>query len=538
MITRRSSALIIALLVTGSQILGVTGAVGRSPASRSAQGPAGSDISASGSDFDADGYDDLAIGAPGEDVSGQSRAGAVHVLYGSSSGLTATRSQLWHEDRGSIPGSAERGDRFGSAMAAGDFNGDDFGDLAIGVPGEDTGAQPDAGGFIVLFGSASGLTSVGSARHGPSDWTSEDATRWQVGASMAPTFLGNIRSLSVLLVGAPGYRSGQGAAFVLGGAFLLPGPGTGLIGTFVSNDPQDGARCGATVAAGDLDDVSGWDIAFGCPLYDLDAAALITDAGRVLVRSGDDLASLTVVLQDDPEHGDRFGAALAIGSLARTPALVVGSPLEDIDDIVDAGAISIMEGGPTLPGSAQLTAFDIPGAAATGDHYGAAVLIADVGSLGVLPAGGSRSGPSGLIITREGDLVVGAPGRRQNGRIGAGAVYVLYAKDGDLGATIQRWTQDRKNVLDVAESGDHFGATLSAGWFRGTGIIPQDLAIGVPGEDLGSVSNAGAVAVLRGSGDRVTAAGNQFWSQESSGIAEGAQQGDHFGSALPGRDVN
>ena len=82
MITRRSSALIIALLVTGSQILGVTGAVGRSPASRSAQGPAGSDISASGSDFDADGYDDLAIGAPGEDVAGPSRAGAGPVRYG------------------------------------------------------------------------------------------------------------------------------------------------------------------------------------------------------------------------------------------------------------------------------------------------------------------------------------------------------------------------------------------------------------------------------------------------------------------------
>ena len=38
-------------------------------------------------DFNADGYDDLAIGVPGEDLGSITDSGAVQILYGSSSGL-------------------------------------------------------------------------------------------------------------------------------------------------------------------------------------------------------------------------------------------------------------------------------------------------------------------------------------------------------------------------------------------------------------------------------------------------------------------
>ena len=41
-------------------------------------------------DFNGDGRDDLAIGAPAEDVGATVDAGVVHVLYGSAAGLTAT----------------------------------------------------------------------------------------------------------------------------------------------------------------------------------------------------------------------------------------------------------------------------------------------------------------------------------------------------------------------------------------------------------------------------------------------------------------
>ena len=49
----------------------------------------------------------------------------------------------------------EESDQFGSALAAGDFNGDRFDDLAVGAPSETVGAAQSAGAINVLFGSAS-----------------------------------------------------------------------------------------------------------------------------------------------------------------------------------------------------------------------------------------------------------------------------------------------------------------------------------------------------------------------------------------------
>src|SRR6266496_1013289 len=46
-------------------------------------------------DFDGDGFTDLAIGAPFEDVGAVANAGAVTVLYGSPLGLTDDGAQFW-----------------------------------------------------------------------------------------------------------------------------------------------------------------------------------------------------------------------------------------------------------------------------------------------------------------------------------------------------------------------------------------------------------------------------------------------------------
>ena len=91
-------------------------------------------------DFNGDGFADLAIGVPGESVGSVTGAGAVNVIYGSSIGLTATGNQFWTQDKLGIGNSAEPFDRFGDSLAWGDFNGDGFSDLAIGVPYEDVGS--------------------------------------------------------------------------------------------------------------------------------------------------------------------------------------------------------------------------------------------------------------------------------------------------------------------------------------------------------------------------------------------------------------
>src|SRR5215203_3335807 len=63
--------------------------------------------------------------------------------------------------------------------------------------------------------------------------------------------------------------------------------------------------------------------------------------------------------------------------------------------------------------------------------------------------------------------------------------------------------------------------------FNGDGAA--DLAIGAPGEN----SSSGVVHVLYGSATvGLTATGSQLWSQDSPGIAGGAENGDVFGETL------
>ena len=77
---------------------------------------AGAAIGGRGCDFNGDGFDDLAVGVPGDDVNGDEDAGSVHVIYGTGSGLAAAGDQIWHRDRKGINGTTEPGDSFGSRL--------------------------------------------------------------------------------------------------------------------------------------------------------------------------------------------------------------------------------------------------------------------------------------------------------------------------------------------------------------------------------------------------------------------------------------
>ena len=87
--------------------------------------------------------------------------GIVQVLYGTVGGLTATGDQLWRQDVAGVQGGEEPDDRFGYALAAGDFDGDKYVDLAIGVPYEAIGTEDQAGAVNVLYGSSFGLSAAG-----------------------------------------------------------------------------------------------------------------------------------------------------------------------------------------------------------------------------------------------------------------------------------------------------------------------------------------------------------------------------------------
>jgi FG-GAP repeat len=117
-------------------------------------------------DVNADGRAELAVGVPGETFDDPpsfiAEHGVVHVLVGSPGGLTGTGSQLWSQDSAGIADQAEDGDRLGSALATGDFNGDGPADLAVGAPGENLNSGFGSGVVHVLPGSGAGLTATGS----------------------------------------------------------------------------------------------------------------------------------------------------------------------------------------------------------------------------------------------------------------------------------------------------------------------------------------------------------------------------------------
>jgi len=70
--------------------------------------------------------------------------------------------QILNQLAGGSPDPGEPGDRFGWALAACDFNGDGFDDLAVGVPFEDGGPQDqdDSGAVEIHYGFGSGLETV------------------------------------------------------------------------------------------------------------------------------------------------------------------------------------------------------------------------------------------------------------------------------------------------------------------------------------------------------------------------------------------
>ncbi len=108
-------------------------------------------------DFNSDGFDDLAVGVPEEDIGDVPRAGAVVILFGSSAGLllnTASSIALHADD---FPGSTVHdSDRFGFSLASGDFNRDTFDDLVIGSPNAEVGTAYAAGAVLLAPGSENG----------------------------------------------------------------------------------------------------------------------------------------------------------------------------------------------------------------------------------------------------------------------------------------------------------------------------------------------------------------------------------------------
>ncbi|MFC8517761.1 FG-GAP and VCBS repeat-containing protein [Streptomyces sp. NPDC057257] len=128
-------------------------------------------------DVNGDGYADLVVGAPNEDIGSVTNTGMVTVLYGSASGLnTSTGMQALAQSTAGVPGDDEKSDLFGADVKLDDVNGDGRADLLVGsYENAGNGAVtylPSSGTKIVTTGSrtvspsTSGVSTTGSPQFG------------------------------------------------------------------------------------------------------------------------------------------------------------------------------------------------------------------------------------------------------------------------------------------------------------------------------------------------------------------------------------
>jgi Asp-tRNA(Asn)/Glu-tRNA(Gln) amidotransferase A subunit family amidase len=338
-------------------------------------------------DVNGDGYADLAVGAPDEADFDIAAAGFVSILYGSPTGLRQSGAQQFSQSQAG--GVREEGDRFGAALAVGNFDGDQYADLAVGAPDENDFDVVDAGFVNVLYGGAGGVASSRSAQFSQSQAGGVREAGDRFGSALA---VGNFDAdeFTDLAVGAPDEddQTIDAAGFVNVVYGTSGGLGRGRTQqfnqSFAGGLTEAGDRFGSALAAGRFDSDLKSDLAVGAP--DEDDGSL-KDAGfvNVVYGTGSGLGgSLRRQFNQSQaagltEPGDRFGAALTAANYDGDGDwdLLVGAPDENAGVLVRGGLVNMLLGaGDAGLGSSGARQFDQGwggGNPEAGDRFGAAL---------------------------------------------------------------------------------------------------------------------------------------------------------------------
>ncbi|HEX5335423.1 MAG TPA: FG-GAP-like repeat-containing protein [Propionicimonas sp.] len=462
-------------------------------------------VPAAPSDFNGDGYADLAVGAPGNNRGN----GVVNVIPGGAHGLRGKASTAWSQNSPGVAGVADR-DAFGAAVASADFNRDGYADLAVGSPNDSRGAS-STGGVNVLYGSAKGLKGTGGQYWQPASSGLPAGSRFGIALATGDFDRDGYPDLAM-------GQSDPGRVLVVRGSPA----GLGQAGLTLAAEPYATGFYGESLAAGDLDGDGFDELIVGAPLHD----ASSDWAGAVFIHAGSAsglAAAATLVTPSDVGVADAgssdFGRTISTGDFNADgfDDLAVGAA-----DGMVAGFVAVVPG--SVVGAALSAAViwtqetdGVPGVSETRDSFGGAL------------AAGNVTGDAAD------DLVIGIPGEqlaKRKGR-GHGAILVVPGKVGSgLTSTGARgWTRDTPGVPGKPVLADEFGAALAIANYTGSSAL--DLTIGTPGQIFRPLADGGgSITLLPGSAHGLTATGSAVWSQASKGIAGSPGYHDNFGAAL------